>query len=125
MLSTRHLLVGGYNRSFELQVPRNSTGKLPVILSFHGDGGYAASQAADDHFRDEAGAFAIVVHGQGITPRLVSVGGCGGTAAAPRRSSSAWASPRKARRKPGHSVAPLPATTPGLSGSSRALTRTS
>ena len=66
VLSTRHLLVGGYNRSFELQVPRNSTGKLPVILSFHGDGGYAASQAADDHFRDVAGAFAIVVHGQGI-----------------------------------------------------------
>ena len=50
----------------KLQVPRNGTGKLPVILSFHGDGGYAASQAADDHFRDVAGAFAIVVHGQGV-----------------------------------------------------------
>ena len=40
--------------------------RLPVILSFHGDGGSAAEQASDDHFRDVAGGWALVVHGQGI-----------------------------------------------------------
>jgi poly(3-hydroxybutyrate) depolymerase len=74
VVSTRHLLVGGHNRSYELQVPppgageerRRDGARLPVIMSFHGDGGTAPSQAADDHFRDVAGGWALVVHGQGI-----------------------------------------------------------
>jgi poly(3-hydroxybutyrate) depolymerase len=68
-VTTRYVLVGGLNRSYELQIPRNSSSShaaLPVILSFHGDGGTAAAQAADDHYRDVAGDFALVVHGQGI-----------------------------------------------------------
>ena len=68
IVTTRYVLVGGHNRSYELQIPRNSNNHaaLPVIVSFHGDGGTAAAQAADDHYRDVAGDFAIVVHGQGI-----------------------------------------------------------
>lgn len=73
-VTTRYVLVGRHNRSYELQTPRSSISSgsskshaaLPVILSFHGDGGTAAAQAADDHYRDVAGAVAIVVHGQGI-----------------------------------------------------------
>ena len=66
-VSTRHIAVGGYNRSFELQEPGTpGGGRLAVILSFHGDGGSAGGQAADDHFRDVAGELALVVHGQGI-----------------------------------------------------------
>ena len=66
-VTTRYLVVGGHNRSYELHVPK-ATGskKLPVILAFHGDGGTAAAQAADDQFRDVAGGVAIIVHGQGI-----------------------------------------------------------
>ena len=63
-VTTRYVLVGGRNRSYELQIPRNSSKHtaLPVILVFHGDGGTAAAQAADDHYRDVAGDLAFVVH---------------------------------------------------------------
>lgn len=65
---TRYLTVDGLNRSYEIQVPPNaSSGEaLPLVISFHGDGGSAAEQAGDDHFRDVAGHYALVVHGQGI-----------------------------------------------------------
>jgi poly(3-hydroxybutyrate) depolymerase len=73
-VSTRYITVGGLNRSYELQVPSanlsgtstNWSSRLPIVLVFHGDGGTAARQAADDQFRRVAGQYALVVHGQGI-----------------------------------------------------------
>ena len=67
---TRQLTVDGVARTFELTVPPAAasagTARLPVILSFHGDGGHAARQAEDDHLREIAGGIALIVHGQGV-----------------------------------------------------------
>lgn len=72
-LTTQYVVVGGVNRSYELQVPsdtypvvRENNKNVPLIFSFHGDGGTASEQAKSDHLREVAGGVAIIVHGQGI-----------------------------------------------------------
>jgi polyhydroxybutyrate depolymerase len=61
------IVVGGVTRTYVLHVPANLTGKVPLILSFHGHGGDGAGQAkltGLDRLADARGF--IVVYPDGL-----------------------------------------------------------